>query len=72
VAVGIKIVERRNILLEVGQEIRMDLTLQPGEQTQTIAVTETIPLVKTTNATFSGTLSNETINDLGLSPGVRP
>jgi len=72
VAVGIKIVERRNILLEVGQEIRMDLTLQPGEQTQTIAVTETIPLVKTTNATFGGTLSNETINDLGLSPGVRP
>jgi len=72
VAVGIKIVERRNILLEVGQEIRVGLTLQPGEQTQTITVTETISLVKTTNATLGRTLSNETINDLGLSPGVRP
>ena len=65
-AVGFKVVERRNILLEVGQEIRVDLTLQPGEQTQTITVTETIPLVETTNATLGGTLSNETINDLPL------
>src|SRR6266849_1621528 len=55
-AVGFKIIERRNILLEVGQQIRVDLTLRPGEQTQTITVTATIPLLETTNATLGGTL----------------
>jgi hypothetical protein len=63
---GFKTTERQNIILEVGQEIRVDLTLQPGEQTQTITVTEQIPLVETTNAELGGTLQNEVINDLPL------
>jgi hypothetical protein len=53
-------------VLEVGQEIRVDLTLQPGEQAQTITVTEALPLVETTNAELGGTLQNEIINDLPL------
>jgi len=44
------VVERQNIKLEVGQEIRIDLTLQPGEQTQVVTVAAEIPLVETTNA----------------------
>lgn len=63
---GFKITERQNIVLEVGQEIRVDLTLQPGEQAQTITVTEALPLVETTNAELGGTLQNEIINDLPL------
>ena len=63
---GFSIIERQNIVLEVGQEIRVDLTLQPGQQTQTITVTESIPLVNTTNAELGGTIQNETINDLPL------
>lgn len=63
---GFKSVDRQNILLQVGSEIRVDLTLQPGEQTQTITVTEQAPLVETTNATLGGALSNETINELPL------
>ena len=63
---GFKIIERQNIVLEVGQEVRVDLSLQPGEQTQTITVTEQIPLVETTNASLGGTLQNEVINDLPL------
>jgi hypothetical protein len=63
---GFKIVERQNILLEVGKEVRVDLSLQPGETSQTITVTEQLPLVETSNATLGGTLSNETINDLPL------
>jgi hypothetical protein len=63
---GFRIIERQNIVLEVGQEIRVDLTLQPGQQTETITVTESLPLVNTTNAELGGTLSNETINDLPL------
>src|SRR5512135_211266 len=63
---GFKSLERQNITLEVGQELRVDVTLQPGEQTQTITVEETAPLVETTNATIGGTLQNEEINNLPL------
>jgi hypothetical protein len=63
---GFKITERQNIILEVGQQIRVDLTLQPGEQAQTITVTEALPLVETTNAELGGTIQNQTINDLPL------
>ena len=78
---GFRRLERQNVLLEVGKEVRVDLTVQPGEQTQTVTVTEAIPLVETTNATLGGTLQNADINDLplngrnyqsllGLRPGV--
>jgi hypothetical protein len=63
---GFKAVERQKIALEVSQDIRVDLSLEPGEQTQTITVTEEIPLIETTNASLGGTLSNETINDLPM------
>src|SRR3977135_97495 len=63
---GFKITERSNVALEVGQEVRVDLTLQPGEQTQTITVTEEIPLVETTNAELGGTLQNEVISTMPL------
>ena len=63
---GFRAVERQNVILEVGKEPRVDLTLQPGEQTQTLTVTESIPLVETTNATMGGTLGNADIADLPL------
>jgi len=63
---GFKTVERQKIVLEVNQDIRVDLSLEPGEQTQTITVTEQLPLIETTNATLGGTLSNETINELPM------
>jgi hypothetical protein len=63
---GFKTQERSGILLEVGKDIRVDLTLQPGEQSEKITVTESLPLVETTSATLGGTLSNQTINDLPL------
>src|SRR5689334_22118168 len=39
---GFKPIERPNVGLQVGQEIRVDLTLQPGEQTQVITVNEAL------------------------------
>ena len=65
-AKGFKTVERQNVALEVGKEPRVDLTLQPGEQAQTLTVTEAIPLVEATNATMGGTLNNTDIADLPL------
>ena len=63
---GFKKLERPNVELGVGKEIRVDLTVQPGEQNQTVTVTEAIPLVETTNATLGGTLNNAEIQDLPL------
>jgi hypothetical protein len=63
---GFRTVERPNITLEVGQELRVDLTLQPGEQTQLVTVIAEAPLIETTNAELGGTLQNEQINDLPL------
>jgi carboxypeptidase family protein/TonB-dependent receptor-like protein len=65
-AKGFKRLERQNVVLEVGKEIRVDLTVQPGEQIQTVTVTEAIPLVETTNATLGGTLNNADISDIPL------
>ncbi len=65
-AKGFKRIERQNVVLEVGKEVRVDLVLQPGAQEQTITITEAVPLVETTNATLGGTLENTDINDMPL------
>jgi Carboxypeptidase regulatory-like domain len=65
-AKGFKRIERQGVVLEVGHDLRVDLTVQPGEQSQTVTVTEAVPLVETTNATQGGTLENAQIVDLPL------
>ena len=37
-ASGFKAAEHSGLLLEVGKDVRVDLTLQPGEQSQTVTV----------------------------------
>ncbi len=61
---GFKATERQNIGVEVGKEYRVDLTLQPGEQTEKVTVTEALPLVETSSAVLGGTISNQLIGDL--------
>lgn len=63
---GFRSVERADVVLEVGKELRADFSLQPGEQTQKITVTEALPMVETTNAVLGGTLQPGTIQDLPL------
>jgi hypothetical protein len=63
---GFKGFERQNILLEVGKEVRVDAVLQTGSATETVTVTEDVPMVDTTTTTLGGTISNEIINDLPL------
>src|SRR6202047_384342 len=65
-AKGFKSIQRQNIILEVNQDLRVDFQLQPGDITQTITVTEAIPLVETTNAELGGTLPSEVIDNLPL------
>jgi hypothetical protein len=63
---GFKTFERKNILLEVGKDVRIDAVLQPGSATETVTITEEVPMVDTTSTTLGGTISNEIINDLPL------
>ncbi|MGO8984428.1 MAG: carboxypeptidase regulatory-like domain-containing protein [Terriglobales bacterium] len=65
-AKGFKTVERVNILVEVAEDLRVNITLPPGQVSETIVVTDEVPLVNTTSATLGGTLSNAEINDLPL------
>jgi carboxypeptidase family protein len=65
-AKGFKRLDRQGVVLEVGKELRVDLTVQPGQQEQTVTVTESVPLVDTTTATLGGTLENSEIVDLPL------
>jgi hypothetical protein len=65
-ATGFKKVERSGIRLEVAKDIRLDFTLQPGSLSETVQVSEQLPLVETTNDTLGGTFANQSINDLPL------
>jgi hypothetical protein len=66
-AKGFKIVERPNVLVEVASDISLDISLPPGNVSETVVVQEDVPLLNTTSATLGGTLSNAEINDLPLS-----
>jgi len=63
---GFKTFERKNILIEVGKDVRIDAVLQTGATTDTITITEEVPMVDTTSTTLGGTISNEIINELPL------
>jgi hypothetical protein len=65
-ATGFKTTERVGIVLEANTDVRVDLSMQPGQQTQTITVTEALPLVDTTNAELGGTLQSEIIDSLPM------
>jgi hypothetical protein len=66
---GFKTIERADIVVGVGQDVRIDLTMEPGEQTQTVTVTGEPPQVNTTNAQLGGTIENQ---GSGESSGKRP
>ncbi len=65
-AKGFKSVERTDIQLEVAKDARIDLTLQPGQVSETVIVSGEVPLLDTTSSTLGGTISNEVINDVPL------
>jgi hypothetical protein len=66
VAKGFQTVQQTNVVLQTGQTVRVDLTLMPGEQTQTVTVTSEAPAVDTADAQFGGEVSNNLVNSLPL------
>src|ERR1700680_4796576 len=65
-AAGFKTVERQAIELQVASDVRIDLALQPGQNSEVVVVTGELPQVDTTNDILGGTLSNKQINDMPL------
>ena len=65
-AKGFKTFERSGVILDVNAEVRVNLTMQPGEVSQTITVNESVPMVETTNAELSTTLQSQIIQDIPL------
>ena len=63
---GFKSVERTNVQIEVATDVRADFALQPGQVSETITISEEVPLVNTTSATLGGTLSNKEIERSAL------
>ena len=65
-AKGFRNVEHSGVLVQVSENIRVDLVVQPGEQTQTITVSGEVPAIDTTDSTLGGAVSNREINSLPL------
>lgn len=65
-AAGFNILERKDVTVGVGQETRVDLSLQPGSQQQTVTVTGEAPLVNTSNAQLEGDISTDAVSDLPI------
>ena len=63
---GFKTFDRKEVVLQVAQEIRIDATLQPGQQSDTVTVTGEAAQINTTSAVLGGTLGPGTIQDLPL------
>lgn len=63
---GFETEERKGLTLEVTQEVVIDLTLQVGATSQTVTVTEAVPLVDTTSASVGGTVDEARVADLPL------
>ena len=63
---GFAPIERTNVRVEVGNNTRVDLTLMPGGQTETITITDEAAAVNTTTATLGGIVSNQEIASLPL------
>ena len=63
---GFAALERANVAVGVASTVRVDLSLSPGAQTQTVTITEEVPAIDTTSATLGGTVSNQAIQELPL------
>jgi len=63
---GFKTTERPTVVLEVGKELKIDLTLEPGAISEKVTVTDEVPMVESANAVLGGTLQPGTIADLPL------
>ena len=63
---GFQALNRTGISVGVGQAVRADLAMQPGAQTQTVTVSEAVPLVNTSNEVLSSTVESPQLSELPI------
>src|SRR5690348_13604901 len=63
---GFQTLNRTGISVGVGQAVRVDVAMQPGAQTQTVTVTEAVPLINTTNEVLSSTVESNQLSELPI------
>ena len=63
---GFDHLSRGPIVLQVSQTLAIDLTLQVGQQNQTVDVVEAAPLVESQSSNVSQTVSRQMLNGLPL------
>ena len=63
---GFRQLKQTGVVLNVNQPLRLDLTLQLGQVTQSVEVSSTAPLVDTRSGTVSGLVDDRRIVDLPL------
>lgn len=63
---GFQTLVRTELALNLGQTLRVDVTLRVGSPTTTVSVTEAPPLLNTENPSLSGTLESEAVSSLPL------
>ena len=68
-AAGFKAYNRSRITVTVGQSLRLDVTLEPGQVQETVTVTADASLLKVDTAQISTTVQSAAIKDLPLSFG---
>ena len=66
VASGFRAYVQQGIVMDVGQNASIDVTLQLGEQTNTVEVSGESPLLQTEDAVTGQTLNRTFVNDLPL------
>jgi hypothetical protein len=65
-AQGFKPTERTGVTLEVNQDLRVDIRLEIGTETEKIEVSADAPVIETTGAEIGGTIPNTVMNELPL------
>ena len=63
---GFQRVTRSHVTLDVQQQVKVDVTLVPGQVTQTIEVTGAAPLLETQTSSVGQTVGGQAVNDLPL------
>jgi len=63
---GFQTLNRTGLDVGVGQVVRVDVALRPGSETQTVTVTEAVPLVDTTNEVLSSTVEDKQLSELPI------
>ncbi|HLJ14929.1 MAG TPA: carboxypeptidase-like regulatory domain-containing protein [Bryobacteraceae bacterium] len=63
---GFRTLQRSGITLHVGDSVRLDFSLELGQLSQTVDVTEAVPLLRTTDASLGQVIDNTKITSLPL------